>query len=239
MPAYNAAKTLRKTYEEGCWNRALWIKLSSWMTAVGTIPWRWPKPCPATSRRESPRPRTKQGLRRQPKDLVTNSRSNGKTKADIIIMIHPDYQYTPKLIPAMASIIANGHASLHPRQPDSGGLCASWSGMPGWKYVANRVLTAAENILLGAKLSEYHLAIRSRLEISRELLKKPSTFRRTPTILCSTPTRCSPQIFWHWIHHRGSELPHGKYFKEASPTSLLHQPPPVHPNTALAVSAPA
>ena len=85
--------------------------------------------------------------------------------ADIVIMLHPDYQYTPKLIPAMASIIANG---LHPCVLGSrilGGYSLR-GGMPVWKYVANRFLTAAENILLGAKLSEYHTGYRA---FSREI----------------------------------------------------------------------
>ena len=106
--------------------------------------------------------------------------------ADIVIMVHPDYQYTPKLIPAMASIIANG---LHPCVLGSrilGGYSLQ-GGMPGWKYVANRFLTA------GGK----SLARREAFGIPHRL---PGVFagnpgsarpgRRTPTTLCST-TRCS------------------------------------------------
>jgi glycosyltransferase involved in cell wall biosynthesis len=88
--------------------------------------------------------------------------------ADIVIMVHPDCQYTPKLIPAMASMIANG---LHPCVLGSrilGGYALK-GGMPIWKYVANRVLTLAMNILFGAKLSEYHTGYRA---FSRELLEK-------------------------------------------------------------------
>ncbi len=89
--------------------------------------------------------------------------------ADIVIMVHPDYQYTPLLIPAMASMIANG---LHPCVLASRilGNYSLQGGMPLWKYVANRFLTAAENILLGAKLSEYHPAIgRSHVNCWRRL----------------------------------------------------------------------
>lgn len=88
--------------------------------------------------------------------------------ADIVIMVHPDYQYTPKLIPAMVSIIANG---LYPCVLGSrilGGY-ALRGGMPLWKYVANRFLTLAENVMIGAKLSEYHTGYRA---FSRELLEK-------------------------------------------------------------------
>src|SRR5271157_6242708 len=88
--------------------------------------------------------------------------------ADIVIMVHPDYQYTPKLIPAMASIIGNG---LHPCVLGSrilGGYALK-GGMPLWKYVSNRVLTLVENVLLGAKLSEYHTGYRA---FSREILER-------------------------------------------------------------------
>ena len=87
--------------------------------------------------------------------------------ADIVVMVHPDYQYTPKLIPAMASMIGNG---LYPCVIGSrilGGRAVR-QGMPLWKYVANRFLTLFENVMLGAKLSEYHTGYRA---FSRELLE--------------------------------------------------------------------
>jgi glycosyltransferase involved in cell wall biosynthesis len=86
--------------------------------------------------------------------------------ADIAIMVHPDYQYTPKLIPAMASLIGNElyHCVLGSRI--LGGYALK-GGMPLWRYVANRFLTLAENILMGAKLSEYHTGYRA---FSRKLL---------------------------------------------------------------------
>jgi glycosyltransferase involved in cell wall biosynthesis len=87
--------------------------------------------------------------------------------ADIIIMLHPDYQYTPKLIPAMAYIIANG---LYPVVLGSRilGNGALRGGMPYYKYVANRFLTLFQNLLLNAKLSEYHTGYRA---FSREVLQ--------------------------------------------------------------------
>src|SRR5512133_123772 len=86
---------------------------------------------------------------------------------DIVIMVHPDYQYTPKLIPAMATMIGNGlyHCVLGSRI--LGGYAVA-GGMPPWKYVFNRFLTLAENVLLGAKLSEYHTGYRA---FSREILE--------------------------------------------------------------------
>jgi glycosyltransferase involved in cell wall biosynthesis len=83
-----------------------------------------------------------------------------KLQADIIIMLHPDYQYEPKLIPAMAGMIASGvyDVVLASRILGRGALKG---GMPFYKYVANRVLTLAENLVLGLKLSEYHSGYRA------------------------------------------------------------------------------
>jgi glycosyltransferase involved in cell wall biosynthesis len=79
--------------------------------------------------------------------------------ADIVIMVHPDYQYTPKLIPAMASVLACGEfdISLGSRILGGGALKG---GMPLHKYVANRVLTLAQNLMTGMKLSEFHTGYR-------------------------------------------------------------------------------
>jgi glycosyltransferase involved in cell wall biosynthesis len=87
--------------------------------------------------------------------------------ADIIIMIHPDYQYTPKLIPSMAYIIANGvyPVVLGSRILGGGALRG---GMPYYKYIANRFLTFFQNVLLNAKLSEYHTGYRA---FSRQVLE--------------------------------------------------------------------
>lgn len=80
--------------------------------------------------------------------------------ADIIIMLHPDYQYTPKLLPAMAHLVASG---LYPVVLGSRilGGGALKGGMPLYKYIANRFLTAFQNLFLGAKLSEYHTGYRA------------------------------------------------------------------------------
>ncbi|MDB4995121.1 MAG: hypothetical protein JWM74_2553, partial [Myxococcaceae bacterium] len=80
--------------------------------------------------------------------------------ADIVVMVHPDYQYTPLLIPALASCIASGlfDVALGSRILGGGALSG---GMPLYKYVANRILTATENILVDAKLSEWHTGYRA------------------------------------------------------------------------------
>lgn len=83
-----------------------------------------------------------------------------KREADIIIMLHPDYQYPPKLIPAMAGLIASGMFDMVLGSRVLGGMALK-GGMPLYKYIANRILTIVENILLGAKLSEYHTGYRA------------------------------------------------------------------------------
>ena len=87
--------------------------------------------------------------------------------ADIVIMLHPDYQYTPKLIPAMAGLLASGlyHVVLGSRILGKGALAG---GMPMIKYISNRGLTLIQNILMNAKLSEYHTGYRA---FSREVLE--------------------------------------------------------------------
>ncbi len=80
--------------------------------------------------------------------------------SDIIIMLHPDYQYSPKLIPAMVAMITSGHYDviLASRILSGGALKG---GMPLYKYVANRLLTFTQNIFMGLKLSEYHTGYRA------------------------------------------------------------------------------
>jgi glycosyltransferase involved in cell wall biosynthesis len=83
--------------------------------------------------------------------------------ADIVVMLHPDYQYDPRLITAMAGMVASGIYGivLGSRILGSGSSGALAGGMPLWKYVANRALTAFQNLLTGAKLSEYHTGYRA------------------------------------------------------------------------------
>ena len=87
--------------------------------------------------------------------------------ADIVVMVHPDYQYTPSLVPAMAGMVASGvyDMVLGSRILGAGALKG---GMPLYKYIANRLLTAFQNVFLGVKLSEYHTGFRA---FSRQLLE--------------------------------------------------------------------
>jgi glycosyltransferase involved in cell wall biosynthesis len=88
--------------------------------------------------------------------------------ADIVVMIHPDYQYTPRLIPAMVSLVASGLYSCVLGSRILGGQALK-GGMPLWRYVANRGLTLAGNLLLGTKVSEFHTGYRA---FSRDLLER-------------------------------------------------------------------
>jgi glycosyltransferase involved in cell wall biosynthesis len=80
--------------------------------------------------------------------------------ADIVVMLHPDYQYTPKLIPAMAFVLATGQFDVMLGSRILGGKAIN-GGMPVYKYFSNRVLTFIQNLLMGAKLSEYHTGYRA------------------------------------------------------------------------------
>jgi glycosyltransferase involved in cell wall biosynthesis len=161
MPAYSAAHTLRQTHDEvmaqGVVDQVIVVDDASQdeTTAIaGTLP--------------NTKVHTHPSNRGYGANQKTCYKLALQEDADIIIMVHPDYQYTPKLIPAMASMIGNGlyHCVLGSRI--LGGY-ALQGGMPVWKYVANRFLTLAENILLKAKLSEYHTGYRA---FSRSLLEK-------------------------------------------------------------------
>jgi hypothetical protein len=128
-------------------------------------------------------------------------------------MIHPDYQYTPKLIPAMVSIIGNG---LHPCVLGSrilGGYALK-GGMPVWKYISNRWLTFVENLLLGAKLSEYHTGYRA---FSREILEKLDLEGNSDDFVFDN--QMLAQILWHGFTIAEVSCP-TKYFAEASSINL-------------------
>ncbi|MDD2539501.1 MAG: glycosyltransferase family 2 protein [Desulfuromonadaceae bacterium] len=80
--------------------------------------------------------------------------------ADVIIMLHPDYQYSPRLVTAMASMVISGHYDIVLGSRILGGGALT-GGMPIYKYISNRLLTAFQNIMTGAKLSEYHTGFRA------------------------------------------------------------------------------
>lgn len=161
MPAYNAARTLEKTHAEvmaqQVVDHVIVVDDGSNDKTVAIA-----RDLPQTTVHVHPANR---GYGANQKTCYRLALEAG---ADIVIMVHPDYQYTPKLIPAMAAMIGSGlyHCVLGSRI--LGGY-ALQGGMPMWKYVANRLLTAVENLLTRAKLSEYHTGYRA---FSRELLQR-------------------------------------------------------------------
>jgi glycosyltransferase involved in cell wall biosynthesis len=202
MPAYNAEKTLLKTYEEvmaqGVVDKVILVDDAS---------------SDNTAKVAAGLPRTKVFVH----DRNLGYGGNQKTcyrlaleeGADIVIMVHPDYQYTPKLIPAMASLIGNGlyHCVLGSRI--LGGYALK-GGMPPWKYIANRFLTFVENVLIGAKLSEYHTGYRA---FSRELLLRLPLKNNSDDFIFDN--QMMTQIVWFGYTVAEVSCP-TKYFAEAS-----------------------
>ena len=160
MPAYNAAHTLQQTYDEvigqGIVDLVILVDDGSRDDTVNIA-----RTLPLTLLHVHPKNRGYGGNQK------TCYRLALEQGADIVIMVHPDYQYTPKLIPAMASLIANGLYHFVIGSRILGGQALK-GGMPWWKYVSNRGLTVVQNLLMGAKLSEYHSGYRA---YSKELLK--------------------------------------------------------------------
>lgn len=136
-----------------------------------------------------------------------------KSKADIIVMLHPDYQYEPKLVTAMSAMIESEVYDIVIGSRILGGR-ARQSGMPLWKYIANRSLTLIENILLGAKLSEYHTGYRA---YSRKLLTSFNWQDNSDDFVFDN------QFLAQAIHHGftvGEISVPTKYFPEASSINL-------------------
>src|SRR5215213_3332568 len=161
MPAYNAANTLRTTYDEVRRQNVVDLVIvvddasaDETVRIAGTLP--DVKVVVHPSNR---------GYGANQKTCYREALAAG---ADIVIMVHPDYQYTPKLIPAMAAIIGNGLYRCVLGSRILGGHAVR-NGMPWWKYVANRALTLFSNLLTRAKLSEYHTGYRA---YARELLER-------------------------------------------------------------------
>jgi len=129
--------------------------------------------------------------------------------ADIVVMVHPDYQYTPKLITAMASMIAfNVYDIVLGSRIIGGG--ALKGGMPVYKYIANRFLTAVENLLLGSKLSEFHTGYRA---FSRGVLENLPFQPNSDSFVFDNEMLAQIIFFGYRI---GEVSCPTKYFKEAS-----------------------
>jgi glycosyltransferase involved in cell wall biosynthesis len=202
MPAYNAAKTLRQTYDE--------VMAQNIVDLVVIVD---DASGDNTAEIASKLPNTFVEVHPENRGYGANQKTCYKLAlqhgADIVVMVHPDYQYTPNLIPAMASMIGNGlyHCVLGSRI--LGGYALK-GNMPFWKYVANRFLTLAENSLTGAKLSEYHTGYRA---FSRRLLEQLPLDANSDDFVFDN--QMLAQILWFGFTIAEVSCP-TKYFPEAS-----------------------
>jgi glycosyltransferase involved in cell wall biosynthesis len=201
LPAYNAALTLEKTYNEIPFDIVDDVVLVDDKSSDNTV---------------------EVGKQIGINHIISHEKNTGyggnqkscynkalELGADIVIMLHPDYQYTPKLIPAMSSIIAQ---ELYPCVLGSRilGKGALKGGMPIYKYIANRFLTLAENILIGQKLSEYHTGYRA---FSKNVLQSISYNKNDDDFIFDN--EMLSQIFM--AGHEIAEITcPTKYFEEAS-----------------------
>jgi glycosyltransferase involved in cell wall biosynthesis len=202
MPAYNAVRTLRRTWEEV-------VKLG----VVDTIILVDDKSADGTVE-----------LARNLDGLIVHVHAENKgyggnqktcyrlaleAGAEIVIMVHPDYQYLPQLIPAMGSMIAQDLYDCVLGSRILGGH-AMEGGMPMWKYAANRALTGFQNLIMGTKLSEFHTGYRA---FSRGLLERLPLHENSDDFVFDN--QILAQIFWSGARVGEVSCP-TRYFKEAS-----------------------
>jgi glycosyltransferase involved in cell wall biosynthesis len=206
LPAYNAALTLEKTYRE------IPLKVVDEVVLVDD---------------QSSDQTVKEAHRLGIRHIIVHERNKGyggnqktcydkalELGGDIIIMLHPDYQYTPKLIPVMAGIIASG---LYPVVIASRilGKGALTGGMPKYKYVSNRVLTFFQNLIMNQKLSEYHTGYRA---FSRVVMERIDYHQNADGFIFDN--QMLSQILYAGFSVAEVTCP-TKYFKEASSIKFI------------------
>lgn len=206
MPAYNAENTLIKTYietiEQKCVDLIIIVDDNSTDNTVKTA-----KELTSTIVYKNHKNLGYGGNQKKCYELAL------KNGADIVIMVHPDYQYTPKLIPAIAALIGNEVYECVLCSRILGGYALK-GGMPLWRYLSNRLLTFLENLLTGAKLSEYHTGYRG---YSRKVLQTLSISEFSDDFIFDNQILC--QILWFGCHIAEISCP-TKYFPEASSISF-------------------
>jgi glycosyltransferase involved in cell wall biosynthesis len=201
LPAYNASQTLRQTYQEIPFEIVDEVILTDDASTDETLRVaRELKISHIISHNKN------KGYGGNQKTCYTKALEIG---ADIIIMLHPDYQYTPALIPSMAHLIANGvyPVVLGSRILGNGALRG---GMPLYKYAMNRVLTFFQNVMTGAKLSEYHTGYRA---FSSDVLRKINFMQNADGFVFDN--EMLSQIIYAGYDIAEITCP-TKYFKEAS-----------------------
>ncbi|MGQ9805694.1 MAG: glycosyltransferase family 2 protein [Chlorobiales bacterium] len=201
LPAYNAEKTLAKTYSEIPFDIVDEVVLVDDASRDETVVL-----AEQLGIRHVVRHERNKGYGGNQKTCYDKALSLG---ADIVVMLHPDYQYTPKLLSAMASIIANGvYPCVLGSRILGGG--ARKGGMPLYKYIANRFLTLAQNLLMGQKLSEYHTGYRA---FSRQVLEAVDYHANSDDFIFDNEMLA--QIFYAGFEIAEITCP-TKYFEEAS-----------------------
>jgi glycosyltransferase involved in cell wall biosynthesis len=207
LPAYNAEKTLEKTYKE-----VISIDIVDEVVLVDD------KSSDNTATLAETLEIKHIILHEQNKGYGANQktcyRKALELKADIVIMVHPDYQYTPFLIPSMAHIVAS---DLYPVVLGSRilGNGALKGGMPIYKYIANRVLTLIQNLLMNQKLSEYHTGYRA---FSKEVLESISLESNSDDFIFDN--QMLAQILFKGYEISEITCP-TKYFEEASSINFI------------------
>lgn len=201
LPAYNAAKTLEQTYNEIPFDIVDDVILVDDASRDNTI-----QVAQQLGIQHIVRHEKNKGYGGNQKSCY---RKALELNADIVIMLHPDYQYTPKLIPAMAGIIANG---VYPVVLGSRilGKGALKGGMPLYKYVFNRMLTLMQNFIINEKLSEYHTGYRA---FSKEVLTNINLEANSDDFVFDN--EMLSQIFYKGYPIAEVTCP-TKYFEEAS-----------------------
>ena len=205
LPAYNAEKTLRQTYHEIPFDIVDEVVLVDDKSTDNTV-----KVAKEAGIKHIVQHQENKGYGGNQKTCYDTALKLG---GDIIIMLHPDYQYTPKLIHSMAYIIANG---VYPVVLGSRilGKGALKGGMPIYKYVANRFLTFFQNILINQKLSEYHTGYRA---FAREVLESINYHANSDDFVFDN--QMLSQIIYKGYEIAEITCP-TKYFEEASSINL-------------------
>ena len=204
MPAYNASRTLRQTYNELPVDVVDEVLLVDDASSDETV---------ALARELGLTTFLHEKNLGYGKNQKTCYREALKRDADIVIMLHPDYQYSPRLLTSLAGMIASGHYDIALGSRILG-VGALQGGMPRYKYVSNRFLTAVQNLLLGYKLSEYHTGFRA---FSRRVLKSLPLEADTDDFLFDNEVLAQAIYFKFNIGEISCPT---KYFPEASSISF-------------------
>ncbi len=204
MPAYNAAKTLIKTFDEIDKDLVTEIILVDDCSRDDTVAVASTLPIKVIRHPHNV------GYGGNQKTCYAEALRDG---ADIVIMLHPDYQYDPRKIPEIIAPILKGEADIVLGSRFLGGGALK-GGMPMYKFIANRCLTTTQNVVLGTNLSEFHTGYRA---YSRRFLERVPFLRNSLAFVFDAEILCQAVFFGFKIAEIGVET---RYFPEASSINL-------------------